>query len=113
MYTRVGTHDIVCVTFEELGEIGEFRVMVVYFEHSAASGALLSFLFITDSGDVDFSKSFLLALDRRTSFDHLLSFESYSGGRYRVYVYDIERNGVLSNGVGYPACTNDVITGSE
>ena len=110
---RTGTHDVESVTFEELGEIGEFSVMVVYSEHSTASGALLSFVFITNIGDVDFNRSFLLGLDMSTSFDHVLSFALYSGGRYRVYVYDIERNGILSNGVRCPASAADVITGTE
>ena len=61
-------------------------------------------MFITDSGDVDFSRSFLLALDKNTSHNHTLPFELYPG-QYRVYVYDIEHDGTLNNGVGYPAVT--------
>ena len=61
-------------------------------------------MFITDSGDVDFSRSFLLALDRNTSHNHTLPFDLYPG-QYRVYVYDIEQDGTLHNGVGCPAVT--------
>jgi hypothetical protein len=73
--------------------------MVTYSEYSTASGALFSFVFITNRGDVDFSRSFLLTLDKNTS---LLPFDLYPG-LYRIYVYNIEQDGTLSNGVGYPA----------
>ena len=82
-------------------------VTTVYSEHSSARGALFSFVFITDSGDVDFSRSFLLALDRNTSDNHTLPVDLYPG-HYRVYVYDIEHDGTLHNGVGYPAVTEEL-----
>ena len=78
-----------------------------YSDHSTASGALFSFVFITDSGDVDFSRSFLLALDRNTSHNHTLPFDLYPG-HCRVYVYDIEHDAKLSDGVGYPAVTEEL-----
>ena len=81
----------------------------VYSEHSAASGALFSFVFVTCTGDVDFRRSFLLALDRDTSHEHTLPFDLYPG-YYRVYVYDIEHGGVLRNGVGYPAVMDGIFT---
>ena len=81
----------------------------VYSEHSTASGALFSFVFIADSKYVDFRRSFLLALDRNTSHNHTLPFDLYPGD-YRVYVYDIEHEGVLRNGVGYPAVMDGPIT---
>ena len=89
----------------------EMRVALTatYSEHSTASGALFSFVFITDSGDVDFSRSFLLALDRNTSHNHTLPFDLYPG-HYRVYVYDIEYDGTLQNGVGYPAVWDELFT---
>ena len=59
-------------------------------------------MFIDDNGDVDFTRSALLALDRNTSLHHTLPFNLYPG-QYRVFVYDIESDGTLSNGVGYPA----------
>ena len=62
-------------------------------------------MFIDDNGDVDFTRSVLLALDRNTSLHHTLPFNLYPG-QYRVFVYDIESDGTLSNGVGYPAVTN-------
>lgn len=68
---------------------------------------MFSFVFITADGDVNFNRSFLLALDRNTSLNYILPFDLYPG-RYRVYVYDIERNGALSNGVRYPAVTSEL-----
>jgi hypothetical protein len=99
LWNIIGTHDVVNATVLET----EAECMIVtsasYSDHSSASGALLSCVFITDSGDVDFSRSSLLVLDRNTSYNYSLLYY----GRYRVYVYDIEYDGKLLNGVGYPA----------
>ena len=107
MYSRMtiyaGTHDIMdAAIIQNLN--GSIVLTTVYSEYSTASGALFSFVFTTDSGDVDFSRSFLLALDRNTSHNHTLPFDLHPG-HYRVYVYDIEYNRTLHNGVGYPAVT--------
>ena len=85
----------------------EIEIETIYCDLSTASGALLSFVFITENGDVDFTRSALLALDRNTSLNHTLPFNLYPG-HYRVYVYDIERNGTILNGVGYPAVTEEL-----
>ena len=90
-------------------ENSTFTIQAVYSDHSTASGALFSFVYITDNGDVDFSRSFLLALDRNTSRSHTLPFDLYPG-HYRVYVYDIECARTLHNGVGYPAVTEELFT---
>ena len=84
----------------------------VYSENSTASGALFSFVFITDSGDVDFSRSFLLALDRNASHNYTLPFDLHPG-QYQVYIYDIEYNGTLHNGLGYPAVTEEHYIGQN
>ena len=102
----IGTHDIDDVAIEQVDGI---VVTTVYSEYSTASGALFSFVFIADSGDVDFSRSFLLAFDRNTSHNHTLPFD-LNPGQYRVYVYDIEHDGTLNNGVGYPAVTEELFT---
>ena len=84
-----------------------------YSEHSDARGALFAFMFIDDNGDVNFTRSVLLALDRNTSLHHTLPFNLYPG-QYRVFVYDIESDGTLSNGVGYPAIMSELnITASN
>ena len=101
----LGTHDVVNFTIIFAGS-SIFTIGVIYSEHSTSSGVLLSFVF---SGDVDFSRSFLLALDRNTSHNHTLPFDLYPG-HYRVYVYDIEHDGTLHNGVGYPAATEELFT---
>ena len=88
--------------------VDRVEVMALYSEHSDASGALFSFVFITENGDVDFTKSTLLALDRNTSLNHTLPFDLYPG-HYRVYVYDIEHDKTLSSGLQYPAVTDGLI----
>jgi hypothetical protein len=88
---------------------GNVVLTTLYSENSAAKGALFSFVFITDSGDVDFSKSFLLALDRNASRNHTLPF-NLCPGLYRVHVYDIEENGAFSNGMGYPADEDEIVS---
>ena len=74
----------------------------LYYDDSTASGALFSIVFITESRDVDFSKSFLLTLDRISSHRHTLPFDLYPG-HYAMCAYDIEQGGILTNGLGYPA----------
>ena len=64
-------------------------------------------MFIDANGDVNFTRSVLLALDRNTSLNHTLPFNLYPG-QYRIFVYDIESDGTLSNGVGYPAVTSEL-----
>ena len=90
-------------------ESSTFTVDTVYSDRSTASGALFSFVYITDNGDVDFGRSFFLALDRNTSRSHTLPFGLYPG-HYRVHVYDIACAGTLHNGVGYPAVTEELFT---
>jgi hypothetical protein len=80
---------------------GMIKTSVTYSEHSTATGALFSFVYIAESRRVNFNRSFLLALDKNT-FNHTLPLNLYPG-HYRVYIYDIEHDGTLSSGVGYPA----------
>jgi hypothetical protein len=97
----LGTHDVMNATVFETDTNGMINTSVTYFEHSTASGALFSFVYIAESGRVNFNRSFLLALDKNTS-NHTLPFNLYPG-HYQVFIYDIEHNRTLSNGVGYPA----------
>ena len=108
MWKHLGTHDVAMATALEMHQ-ETIVLMTVYSEYSTASGALFSFVFVTDSGEVDFSRSFLLALDRNTSHNHTLPFDLYPG-HYRVYVYDIEHDGTLQNGMAYPAVTENLFT---
>jgi hypothetical protein len=84
-----------------------------YHDYSAAKGALFCFVFITESGGVDFSRSaFFLLLDRNASYSHTLPFDLHMG-HYRLFVYDIELNGTLSTGVGYPADEDNITSTGE
>ena len=105
LYPYVGTHGILNATTTETDD-DAIVITTLYSEHSDARGALFDFVFIDDNGDVDFTRSVLLALDRNTSLHHTLPFNLYPG-QYRVFVYGIESDGTLSNGVGYPAVTSE------
>ena len=102
----IGTHDILNATTTETDD-DAIVITTLYSEYSDARGALFDFVFIDDNGDVNFTRSVLLALDRNTSLHHTLPFNLYPG-QYRVFVYDIESDGTLSNGVGYPAVMNEL-----
>ena len=78
-----------------------------YFEEFSASGALYVLVFITDDEDVDFTRLVFLALDRVNSLNFMLP--PVSPGAYIVFVYDIEHNGTLHNGVSYPAIRSNLI----
>ena len=101
----VDTHDISSST-TLLTENSQVNVMTLYFEGSNAAGALYEFIFITDSGAVEFARSALVALNRSTSENYVLP-SSLSAGQYRVFVYDIEQNGTVWGGVQYPAIFRD------
>jgi len=106
------THNLESIT-TSIGAEKSYVITILYNEHSDASGALLCFVFITENGVVDFTRSALLALDRNTSFNQTLPFDLYPG-HYGVYVYDIECDGTLSNGLQYPAVTDHfIVTGNS
>ena len=90
-----GTHDIRDVTVDNM-------VRTEYFEHSIAMGALVIFTFINEDRSVNFSRSYYLSLDRNTSLNYTLP-GGLTPGLYHVFTYDIESDGTLLNGVGYPA----------
>ena len=92
-----GTHDILNATFS--GSV----IQTIYLEHTSAHGALFIFMFI-DGQVVDFSKSCYLALNRNSSLQHVLLFSLYPGD-YQILVFDIEEDGTLLDGLGYPAVT--------
>lgn len=70
-------------------------------------GVLIVYIFITDDGAVDFTRSRLITVERNDSLHYSLPF-SLPAGLYRVFAYDIEQDGLLSSGVGYPAVTHDI-----
>ena len=106
----IGTNDVTFATAIET--TSKVMVTTQFCRGSAASGALFSFVFLTEDEGVNFNKSALLALDRNTSLNHTLPF-SLHPGHYRVYVYDIEQDGTLSTGVLYPAATDEIFVFSQ
>lgn len=104
-----GTHDITGAVVEEENSI--VNVMLSYCRYSSAKGAVMNFVFINDAGVVDLKKSVLSTVDAVTSHNYSVPF-GLSAGMYRVFMYDIEQDGTLSNGVGYPAVRN-VFTASQ
>ena len=89
-------------------EGGSVRAAVTYTpDCNAALGALFSFVFITDSGTVDFARSILLPVDVNSSLSSTLPIY-LSPGQYQVHVYDIEQDGILNNGPSYPAAVQEL-----
>lgn len=70
--------------------------------NSDARGALFNFVFTNNT----FIHSTLVAFSNSSS---LLPFRLFSG-LYIIFVHDIEHEGTLSSGVGYPAVTNTLLT---
>ena len=99
-FLMTGTHDIRDVTVDNM-------VRTEYFEHSIAMGALIIFTFINEDRFIDFSRSSYLSLDRNASLNYTLP-DDLTPGPYRVFAYDIERDGRLHNGVGYPASRDQI-----
>lgn len=108
LITVTGTHGIANATVTQ-SSAGSVAVSTEYTNNSDESGALFNLVFINDREEVDFSRSILLPLDRITSGTYTLPFDPYPG-QYRVFVYDIESDGTLTSGVGYPAVTDELIT---
>ncbi len=89
----------------------EIRVTITYSEKSTESGSLIHF---TDQTNeiVNFTRSAIMALNRSASLNYILPFDLYPG-QYRVFVYDIEEDGTLLDGVSYPAVRADISTRAE
>ena len=99
-----GTHDVRNATLI-VNQNNEVEISVGYFEFSSASGAFIS---VTDEGNIDLTKTVFTTISRNTSTANMLPY-SLSPGRYNVFVYDIELDGTLSSGVGYPAVTYELL----
>lgn len=82
---------------------------IEYYEHSNTEGALLNFMFKNDRDEVDFSKSTLLTLEKNMFPNRTLPKKELHHGLHTVYVYDIEYDGTLPNGVQYPAVVTEVL----
>ena len=99
-----GTHDVVNVVVSRSNGI---QISTVYSEHADARGALLSIV-REDSESIDL----IIPLNRSVSSNYTLSFTLYPG-QYRVVVYDIEQDGTMHSGVGYPAVTEELFIHNE
>ena len=82
-------------------------VSAAYSEHSCAAGVLLIFVLTSDCVAVSIT---FLALNETASLDYTLPFE-LPPGQHRVLAYDIESDGTLASGVGYPAVNRKLVTG--
>ena len=60
-----------------------------------------------DDGSVDYTKSPLIVLDRSAPRGYMLPFNLYAGS-YLVFAHDIENDGTLQDGVGFPAVTRSL-----
>ena len=101
-YSNLGTHDIegaVLITNNDTVDVS-----IDYHIGSNATGALLNFVYETDSGDIDFNRSVIVPVNRIDTEDinHTLPARLYSG-QYVVFIHDIERSGALLSGLRYPA----------
>ena len=102
---NAGTHDIMDVLVNSNGNTIE--VVVTFFAESTARGAVMNCVSVNDSGEINITSSVLLTLERINS-TAITSFNLYPG-QYQVFVYDIEQDGTLSSGVGYPAVTDQLL----
>ena len=102
---QTGTHGIADATLDQT----EFGVTTTYFQRSSERGALVFFINEGKDEVVDFTRSAIIALDKASSLSYTLPFELYAG-KYRMLIYDIEQDGTLLSGVGYPAISTDEIT---
>ncbi len=96
-----GTHDVVGAVVN--GTAQGVQISVHYSEQTDAGGALLM-LVQTNNGIISLIP---LVLNRSVSADYSLPI-SLNPGQYRVLIYDIEGDGTLSQGVGYPAVTEEL-----
>ena len=83
------------------------EVIVNFFADSTTRGAVMNYASISASGVVNFTSSVLLTLERIN--DTATTFIDLYPGEYSVYFYDIEQDGQLSLGEGYPAVTDQVL----
>jgi hypothetical protein len=104
-----GIHNLQAVSTTNM-MIDEQSVIIAaaYSEHSCAAGALLILILMNNDESVDFTKSTFLALDRNVSLGYMLPFDLYPG-KYKVFAYDIESDGTLASGVGYPAVNRELV----
>ena len=87
-----GTHDV------QRTDMENSTVNISYVENTKAKGALCILIFVHD-GRVDFNSSVFVFIQRNEQMPILY----LRPGKYDVVCYDVESNGRLLPGVGYPA----------
>ena len=101
---HAGTHNVEDANVTELSRWTTVSVRYKPYCNAYAMGALMNFIHITEEGDVDFTKSILLTVNRNHSLSPIL----LPTGHYRVLFYDIEHDGILPSGVIYPAIIREL-----
>lgn len=95
-----GTHDT--SNLLALPRIGGFAILVDFEENSQATGVLLTCIFFNKDGSVNFSNSFVRALNRsELSNEHVLSSDLWHPGQYILYAYDIMASRRIMDETGY------------
>ena len=87
-----GTHDV------QRTDVENSTVTISYVENTKAKGALCILISI-HNGHVDFDSSVFVFIRRNEE----LPISMLRSGMYNVVCYDVENNGRLLPGVGYPA----------
>ena len=83
----------------------------LHIESSTAVGALFVLLLVDDTGNISFSKSVYLALDRMESVQFMQS--NISQGNYTVLAFRLEQNGRFMLGQVLPATIESVIVSGQ
>lgn len=96
----LGTHDVIATAV--ITETSSIAILTSYFSHSSASGALYILYLMPNGEDVDLSTLSHLLIERNVSHYYELPFSLISG-EYQLLIYDIAHNGMISDGIVYPA----------
>ena len=81
------------------------HIRVSYFLHSTAIGAFIIFVAIDQNFEIH---SMHFTLDRYSKENYVLPI-NLEPEQYDVFVYDIEHDGTLRDGVNYPAARDKVL----
>ena len=87
-------------------DVNDYSVNIIaYFvANSTATGGLFNFFFVDESdGSIDIRKSYSMEVHRSNISNGIMLPLDLWPGLYRVYVYDIESNQRLTDGLNYQA----------
>ena len=105
-YFCAGTHDIINSSVSVHDSV--INISATFISNSAAGGAFLNFIYVSKvNGSINFTRSHCLALNRSDiSGGFMIPLTNLWPGHYVMYVYDIESNMTLNNGINYQANSN-------